>query len=104
MARPRDPEKKKARLTLEMSQRTRDDLDELRERTGAVSAAEVIREALAVYDLASSKKRGWPQPLSPAELVRRALEVYGFVTSEAKAGKAIIVRGEDGIEERVRLV
>lgn len=105
MARPRDIEKPKSRLTLEMSQSTRDNLDDLRERTGAASVAEVIREALLVYDLASSAEvPGRHKGLSRAELVRRALEIYEFVTAETERGKSLLVRGPDGQEERVRLL
>jgi hypothetical protein len=44
-------EVKKARLTLEVPAKTRDQLTDIVERSGASSLTEVIRRALALYDL-----------------------------------------------------
>lgn len=42
-------ESEKVRLHLEMSQKTRDQVEKLKELTGASSMAEVIRRAIDVY-------------------------------------------------------
>lgn len=44
-------ETRKARLTLEVPAKTRDQLTDIVERSGASSLTEVIRRALALYDL-----------------------------------------------------
>ena len=45
-----------SRLTLEMAQSVRDRLEHLRDRTEADSLAEVVRRALAVYDVLWDEK------------------------------------------------
>jgi metal-responsive CopG/Arc/MetJ family transcriptional regulator len=64
----------KVRLNLDMSTDVRDRLDELRDRSNADSRSELLRRALAVYDL--------------------------LVTNEIEGGVAI-VRGSDGKESRL---
>ena len=44
-------EVRKARLTIEVPAKTRDQLTDIVERSGASSLTEVIRRALALYDL-----------------------------------------------------
>ena len=44
-------EVRKARLTLEVPAKTRDQLSDIVRRSGAASLTEVIRRALALYDL-----------------------------------------------------
>jgi len=73
----RNPELARARLTLEMSQATRSLLEDLQGRTGAGSAAEVIRRSLALYDM---------------------------VATETRAGRALVLRDPNGTEERLRLL
>jgi hypothetical protein len=55
---PRISRGPKARLNLEMSEDVRTRLENLRERTDADSLAEVVRRALAVYDLLWSEREG----------------------------------------------
>lgn len=55
---PRTSRGPKARLNLEMSEEVRARLEGLRQRTDADSLAEVVRRALAVYDLLWSEREG----------------------------------------------
>lgn len=55
---PRISRGPKARLNLEMSEAVRTRLENLRERTDADSLAEVVRRALAVYELLWSEHEG----------------------------------------------
>ncbi len=56
---PRTPNNPKTRLSLEMSEQARTMLEGLRAKTDADSMAEVIRRALAVYDLVwTAKEKG----------------------------------------------
>jgi metal-responsive CopG/Arc/MetJ family transcriptional regulator len=64
----------KVRLNLDMNTDVRDRLDELRDRSNADSRSELLRRALAVYDL--------------------------LVTNEIEGGVAI-VRGANGTESRL---
>ena len=58
---PRPPASQiKKRLNLELSQSVRERLERLRDETEADSLTEVIRRALAVYDLLwEQRKKGW---------------------------------------------
>ncbi len=53
---PRTSKGPKARLNLEMSEQVRAKLEGLRERTDADSLAEVVRRALAIYDMLWSER------------------------------------------------
>jgi hypothetical protein len=67
----------KVRLNLEMSETVRHKLEDLQRRTDAPSLSEVIRKALAVYDL---------------------------VWSAVDEGRQIVIRDDDGAEQTVILV
>jgi hypothetical protein len=70
-------QKSKVRLNLDLSPKVKDQLSELQTRTDAASLVEVIRRALAVYDM--------------------------LLDHEATNGK-IILENADGTRERVRLI
>ncbi len=56
---PRIPKNRPVRrLTLDLSEQVRDELDQLRETTQADSLVEVIRRALAVYSFVWKAKAG----------------------------------------------
>lgn len=56
-----------ARLNLKMSQATRQQLEHLQVRTGADTLTEVIRRALAVYDLLIEEKDKGATPVLRSE-------------------------------------
>ncbi len=65
-----------SRLTLEMAQSVRDRLEHLRDRTEADSLAEVVRRALAVYEvLWDEKAKGNRLMLEGADGTRELLLV-----------------------------
>jgi hypothetical protein len=64
------------RLNLEMSERLRSVLENLREQTDAESLADVVRKALAVYD---------------------------FLWQEKASGGRLVIKGKDGERELVLL-
>ncbi len=70
-------QKPKVRLNLDLSPKVKEQLSELQTRTDAASLVEVIRRALAVYDM--------------------------LLDHEAAKGK-IILENPDGTRERVRLI
>ena len=65
MARPRSGAK--VRLNLDIPEKERALLENLRERTGAASFTEVIRRALAVYDFLWDEKTGGSVVIRNAE-------------------------------------
>ena len=67
----------KVRLNLDMPEKTREQLEGLRERTDADSLSEVVRRALAVYD---------------------------FLWERKAAGSVTIVRSSDGSETQLQLL
>jgi metal-responsive CopG/Arc/MetJ family transcriptional regulator len=67
----------KSRLSLEVPKETRDQIDDIVKRSGAASLTEVIRRALALYDL--------------------------VLEHEHEDGK-IVLRYKDGREEVIRLI
>lgn len=70
-------ESARARLSLDLDPRSKAQLESLRQRTGATSLTEVIKKALALYDL---------------------------VDEHTANGGALIFRNADGTEERLRLL
>jgi hypothetical protein len=74
---PRISRGTKTRLNLEMSEQVRKKLEDLREKTGADSLAEVIRKALAVYD---------------------------FLWTEREKGSDLVVRDSDSNDREVVLL
>lgn len=67
----------RARLSLDLDLRSKNQIESLRLRTGATSLTEVIKKALALYDL---------------------------VQEHTDNGGALILRNADGTEERLRLL
>lgn len=74
----KDEEVPSERLHFVMPPKTKAVLDEIQARTGARSMAEVIRRAIALYDVVSDEV--------------------------AQHGSAIILRSPDGTETRVKVV
>lgn len=77
MATKAEARQTRVRLNLELSERVRNRLDELQRISGAASVSEVIRRALALYDLA---------------------------TVERGRGTQLVLVHEDGREERILLL
>lgn len=71
------PTKPKVRLNLDLSPRVKDQLADLQKRTDAASLVEVIRRAVAVYDM--------------------------FLDHESNGGKTIL-QNRDGSKELIKLI
>ena len=74
-----------SRLTLEMAESVRKQLEHLRDQTNADSLAEVIRRALAVYDLLRKATHDGGKIVIETETGQRELVITEFALSNTQS-------------------